>query len=194
MHIPKHFAVTDKNAIYAFIKQNAFGQLISNCKGRIFSSHIPLLLTEDKSRLVGHLGINNPQVEGIQGQEVLVTFQGPHDYISPSWYKKRGVPTWNYQVVHIYGRCEVFTEPDTLRTAVEDLTAKYESHLSRPWQPDYNATMLKAIVGFEVLVDDIQCQFKLSQNRSAAEREEIITQLRVLGSNQLADAMSRNEL
>jgi len=93
MYIPKDFEVTDKKELYAFIEKNAFGQLISNSEGRIVSSHIPFVLSEDKGRLLGHLAKNNSQLQDIDGQEVLVSLQGAHDYISPSWYRDPGVPT-----------------------------------------------------------------------------------------------------
>ena len=104
MYIPKHFNVSDKEEILAFIKGNSFGQLISLVEGKLFSSHIPFLFRGENQSLLCHVAKNNPQWENIEGQEVLITFQGPHDYVSPSWYSSPGVPTWNYQSVHIYGK------------------------------------------------------------------------------------------
>ena len=103
MYIPKHFEVTDEDEIFAFIEENAFGQLISHVKGRLFSTHLPFLLSENRKKIVGHLAGKNPQQSELEGQEVLVSLEGPHDYISPAWYSSPGVPTWNYQAVHVYG-------------------------------------------------------------------------------------------
>ena len=127
MYIPKHFNVTDKEEILGFIKANAFGQLISLVKGKLFSSHIPFLLSNDNQSLICHVAKSNPQWESIEGQEVLVTFQGPHDYVSPSWYSSPGVPTWNYQSVHIYGKPHLITELEQLSSIVNELTGIYES-------------------------------------------------------------------
>ncbi|MFA7555579.1 MAG: FMN-binding negative transcriptional regulator [Spongiibacteraceae bacterium] len=194
MYIPECFEVTDKNKIYAFIELNAFGQLISNSDGRLFSTHIPFFLSEDKTRLLGHLARQNPQAKDIEGQEILVTLQGAHDYISPSWYAGSGVPTWNYQAVHVYGQCKVFNDPNKLKRVVDTLTKKYESNFPSPWQPDYNSSMLGAIIGIEININEIQCKYKLSQNRSEQDQKQVIDELKVNGSKQLAEAMQRNKL
>ena len=101
MFIPNSFKVTDEKEIFSFIKANAFGQLISSKNDRILSSHIPFLLSDDKTKLIGHLTKVNPQVADIENRQVLISLQGAHDYISPSWYEGAGVPTWNYQARNI---------------------------------------------------------------------------------------------
>ena len=193
MYIPKPFEVTDEKEIYEFVEANAFGQLVSNCEGRLFSTHIPFSLSNDRTQLLGHLAKQNPQVNDIQDEEILVTLQGAHDYISPSWYVGSGVSTWNFQSVHIYGHCKVFNDPEALRQVVNTLTNKYESTMAKPWLPEYNPKMLGAIVGIEITISEIQCQYKLSQNRSKKDQEKVIEKLLTSGSNQLAEAMSRNE-
>ena len=192
MYIPKHFEVTDDDQIFAFIEDNGFGQLISSVQGKLFSSHIPFLLSSDKQKLVGHLAKQNPQHSDIDTQSVLVTLQGPHAYISPSWYRSLGVPTWNYQAVHIYGVCQVFDDREKLKILLESLTGKYESAFQVPWQPDYKASMLGAIIGIEITIDEIQGKFKLSQNRPAKDKQRVIEQLSKSGSINLARAMRRN--
>lgn len=194
MFIPKHFDVSEQKEIFAFIEANAFGQLISNVGGRLFSTHIPFFLSKDKTKLVAHLATQNPQIQGIEKQEVLVTLQGEHGYVSPSWYIGSGVPTWNYQAVHIYGKCEAFDAPNKLKLVVDSLTKKYESNFSNPWQPEYSYSMLEAIVGIEISINEIQCKYKLSQNRSAQDRENVIVKLRANGSEELAKTMQDNEL
>ena len=191
MFIPRAFEIKDKNEIISFIQQNAFGQLISSNQGRLLSSHLPFLLSDDQTKLIGHLTKVNPQVEDIQNQQVLITLQGAHDYISPSWYEGAGVPTWNYQAVHINGECKTFDDRDQLKHLVDTLTAKYEAQFDEPWMPEYKAAMLGAIVGFEVSIDDIQAQYKLSQNKSDNDRERVIKALEALGSNDHAIAMKR---
>ena len=126
MYIPRHFAVSDRDEMFAFIEANAFGQLISSVAGRPFSTHMPFLLSADRTSCIGHLAKQNPQHAEIGGQQVLISLQGPHDYVSPSWYRSPGVPTWNYQAVHIYGRCRVFTDREKLKSLVDALTARYE--------------------------------------------------------------------
>ena len=193
MFIPKSFKVIDEKEIQAFIQANAFGQLISSKDGHLLCTHIPFLVSDDKTKLIGHLAKINPQAQDIEDQEVLITLQGAHDYISPSWYEAPGVPTWNYQAVHVYGKCKTFDEPEALKTVVDTLTHKYESHFDQPWKPNYKAAMLGAIIGFEVVISEIQAKYKLSQNRSDQDRKQVIDALENIGSNELVKAMKRNE-
>ncbi len=192
MYIPRYFEVTDRGEIFAFVEENGFGQLISTVEGRFFASHLPFLVTQDRSGIICHLAKQNPQHLELDGQEVLITLQGAHDYISPSWYGGPGVPTWNYQAVHIYGRCRVFNDADRLRNVVETLANKYEAALDPPWQPAYGAAMLSAIIGVEIIITDVQCKYKLSQNRPVQDRVQVVDKLKSLGSNALAEAMERN--
>ena len=191
MYIPKNFEVTETIEIFSFIEKNAFGQIISNLHGKLFSTHIPFLISDDKKQLLGHLAKQNLQIQDLDGQEVLITLEGPHDYISPSWYEGVGVPTWNYRAVHIYGICKVFNDPERLAHVVNTLTEKYESKFEKPWKPTYKATMLGAITGIEITITDIQCQYKLSQNRSDQDQKNVILKLKHNGSTLLAEAMER---
>ena len=189
MYIPKHFHITDRDEIFSFIEHNAFGQIISNVQGRLFSTHIPFLVSDDKQKLFGHFARQNPQSKNINGQEVMITLEGPHGYISPSWYLNPGVPTWNYQAVHIYGICKILPELTAVKTIVDTLSNKYEEAFETYWEPDYNAGMLKHIVGFEIEITQIQCKYKLSQNRSEQDLNSVIKQLQNRGSKTLADAV-----
>jgi transcriptional regulator len=191
MYLPKHFEVSDETEKLAFIETNNFGQLISQVDGRLFSTHIPFLLNKDKTRLVGHLARKNSQHEQIVGQEVLVTFQGAHDYISPSWFATPGVPTWNYQAVHVYGTCELIDEAEGVADIVDALTAKHEAQFENPWQPEYKAAMLNAIIGIEININEIQGKYKLSQNRPEQDQRQITDKLKSTDS-QLASVMKRN--
>jgi transcriptional regulator len=193
MYIPKYFEITDKNEQFAFIAANGFGQLISTSNDRPCSTHLPFLLSEDKTKLLAHLAIQNSQVDSINGQQVLVTLQGAHDYISPSWYEGAGVPTWNYQAAHIYGVCQTFTDAEKLEYVVNKLTAKYEANMPSPWQPDYNPKMLNAIIGIEISISEIQCKYKLSQNKSEQDQQQVIEQLNENGSKAVAKAMQREK-
>jgi len=188
MYIPKSFNVTDEKEIISFIKSNAFGQLISLVDGKLFSSHIPFLYSEKNQSLLCHLAKNNPQWSSLESQEILVTFQGPDDYVSPSWYSSVGVPTWNYQSVHVYGIPEITTEKEKLCSIVNEMTKIYESAFEQPWEPEYKESMLNAIVGIEISITDIQCKYKLSQNRPKEDRVQIIEEHKKRGSSKLSKA------
>jgi len=193
MYIPKHFEVYDEAEKLAFIEVNSFGQLISQVDDRLFSTHIPFLLNKEKTHLLGHLAKQNPQHEQIVGQEVLVTFQGAHDYISPSWFASPGVPTWNYQAVHVYGVCKLIDEAEDVADIVDALTAKHEAQFENPWKPEYRAAMLNAIIGFEISINEMQGKYKLSQNRPERDQKHIVENLSKLNSQDLAEEMQRSK-
>jgi transcriptional regulator len=88
----------------------------------------------------------------------------------------------------------VLKTSEELQEIVNALTIKYEAAFKAPWQPQYKPAMLGAIVGVEVTISEIQCKYKLSQNRPSEDRAKVIEQLKAVGSNKLAEAMMRNEL
>lgn len=190
MYIPKHFEIVDDTEISKFIEANSFGQLVSLHEGAIVSTHLPFLFDAGSRVLVGHLAKENPQWQQLQNQKVLATLQGNHAYISPNWYESAGVPTWNYQAVHIEGIANSFTDLEKLKHVVDTLTEKNESVYLNPWKPDYAASMLRGIVGVEIAITSIRCKFKISQNRSAQDQSRVQEQLALGGHQALADAMN----
>ena len=117
------------------------------------------------------------------GTDVMVLFQGPHAYISPSWYLAPGVPTWNYAVAHVYGSARAIDDPSRIKEIVERLTEKYECNNRPPWVPAYDQGLLQAIVGIEIGIKEVQGKFKLGQNRSAADRAAVVSRLEASGSD-----------
>ncbi|MFT4814619.1 MAG: transcriptional regulator [Pseudohongiellaceae bacterium] len=192
MYIPKHFEITDKTEVSKFIKANSFGQLISVIDTAIVSTHVPFLFDAESRVLMCHMAKANPQWQQIQKQKVLVTLQGEHAYVSPNWYESAGVPTWNYQAVHIEGIAESFTDPEKLKRVVDTLTEQNESDYPNPWEPDYAASMLRGIVGIEIAITSIQCKYKLSQNRSVRDQFNVQEQLADGGHEALANAMNKS--
>ena len=192
MYIPKHSEITDETEISKFIEANSFGQLISLIDTEIVSTHIPFLFDAESRVLLAHMAKANPQWQQIQEQKVLVTLQGEHAYISPCWYESAGVPTWNYQAVHIRGIAESFTDPKKLKRMVDKLTKQNESGYPDPWQSDYSASMLRGIIGIEISITSIQCKFKLSQNRSVQDQSNVQEQLADRGHEALANAMTKS--
>lgn len=192
MYIPKHFEITDEAEISKFIEANSFGQLVSLHDAAIVSTHIPFLFDAENRVLVGHMAKANPQWQQIQKQKVLVTLQGEHAYVSPSWYESAGVPTWNYQAVHIEGIAESFSDSEKLKRVVDTLTEQNEAGYPNPWEPDYAASMLRGIIGIEIAITSIQCKFKLSQNRSACDQSNVQEQLANAGHEALANEMNKS--
>jgi transcriptional regulator len=185
MYIPRRYEEKDKDRIYAFIRENSFAILITVLDGRPIGTHIPLKLeTGDDGRdaLVGHISIGNEQKTTLaDGVSVLAIFPGPHAYISPRWYTEMNVPTWNYLAVHVYGTVQLM-ERKALREALSRLIDTYEQHLPHPVHlEEMSEKMLednfRGIVGFRILIDEIQAARKLSQNRDEQSYHQVIDQL-----------------
>lgn len=199
MYIPKHFKLTDLDEIQEFIHTNSFGTLTTTKNGRPIATHLPLQLTKEGEDffISGHMAYGNPQWKTFETcKDVLVTFQGPHAYISSSWYEKENVPTWNYQAVHLYGAAKLLDEAE-LKADLTKLMQKYEQHREHPvlWET-LSLSMLekeiKGIVGFKIQVTEVQAASKMSQNRNETDYKNIIDQLHSEGntdSSKMAEAM-----
>ena len=178
MYIPTAFRVVDRETLYDFIEQHGFATLVTASQGGPVASHVPLWLDRERQVVAGHLARANPQCDLLTGLESLAIFQGPHAYISPTWYAATpAVPTWNYTAVHVTG---IATRLSDERTAevVDRLVSKYESGRANPWPndlpPEFRQRMLAGIVGFELPLDRIEGKFKLGQNRSAADQKGVV--------------------
>ncbi|WP_396634081.1 FMN-binding negative transcriptional regulator [Maribacter sp. R86514] len=194
MFIPEHYKNTDTKEIHDFLKNNSFGILINTIEGKPWGTHIPLELSknsEDKDILVGHIATANLQSKNlVDGDEVLCIFNGPHSYISSSWYKEEEVPTWNYIAVHVYGTIKIQTSEELLRS-LHELVDKYEQQSEHPISLNNMSkkTMrqVKGIIGFEIEINDIQAVNKLSQGREH-DHQKIIHELDNQGSPEKAVA------
>jgi transcriptional regulator len=181
MYLPAHFIENDPARLETLIRGNSFGVLVSVHEGLPVASHLPLLYDRHvgkNGRLIGHMARGNPQWKSLaDGQTVLAIFQGPHAYISPSWYESPGVPTWNYAVAHLYGKAALIEERDALEGIVRRLTAFHEPGAGEAGAPGVSPEMwsrlLGMIVGFEIEVAEIQGKFKLSQNRSREDQRRV---------------------
>jgi transcriptional regulator len=184
MYIPKHFEQTDERALWDLVDEHSFGTLLTVVDGQPFASHLPFLSDRAARVLHCHVARANPQWQHLaSSSRVLAIFAGPHGYISPTWYEEPGVPTWNYAVVHAHGEARIVDDIEHTRRHVEALAARFEHGRAAPWVPDYDARRLAGIVGIEVRVGKLEGKFKLSQNRSAADRANVVAQLTASGSD-----------
>lgn len=201
MYIPSRYKLTDEETIRKLIHEHAFGTIVVSDNGKPIASHIPLMLREIEGEdyITGHVALANPIWRIIEAQDdpVLVIFQGPHAYISASWYLAKEVPTWNYQAVHIYGKASIMSEEE-LQEDLILLLEKYEKHRdnARIWEnlTEQNKKQMKGIKGFKIKIEDIQATSKLSQNRSDTDYQRIIDHLRLEDdprSNEMADLMEK---
>ena len=196
MYIPRRYEQKDAEKIRAFIKEHSFAILITVREGRPMGTHIPLLLESDpngQEALVGHISIGNEQKDALtDGAGVLAIFPGPHAYISPRWYTELNVPTWNYLSVHVYGKVQLM-KGEALRAALSRLIDNYEQPLPRPVHLEEIPEKvleddLRGIVGFRIVIDEIQAAWKLSQNRDEQSYHQVIGQLE--GGDESAKAVA----
>ena len=185
MYIPSHFRESDERVLAEFIDAYSFGTLVTVEGALPFASHLPFLHDREGRTLHAHVARGNPQWQHIAANaDVLVMFQGPHGYVSPTWYAKPGVPTWNYTAVHVYGRARVLDDAAATGRHVEKLAARFERGSAAPWVPEYDSRMLSGIVGIEIAIGEIQGKFKLSQNRSAEDRTRVVARLEASGADE----------
>src|SRR6185295_14409032 len=141
-----------------------------------------------------HLARANPHSRSLGGRNTLVIFNGPSTYVTPRWYRDPlNVPTWNYAVVHAQGVPSLVEDFEGIRSILVQTTERFESGSAKPWTldlpRDFEAQLVGAIVGFKIPLERIEAKFKLSQNRSPADREGVLQDLR-----ERTDEMSRKIL
>jgi transcriptional regulator len=188
MYVPKQFRNNDASTITDFIRHHGFGILVSQADSRMVATHIPLELSEDETKLTGHIARANPQWKNFDNDaEVMIIFPGPHAYVSSSWYDHENVPTWNYIAVHVYGKIKII-EGEVLYSALKHLMDKYERTSEHPvsvekMSPEYVRQSIKGLVGFEVNITSIEAAYKLSQNRDRKNFANVINELEKRGDH-----------
>jgi transcriptional regulator len=187
MYQPDHFRVDDLLQMHALMRQRPFAALVSGGEMGLYATHLPTVLKNDApfGLIECHLARANPHWKELaEGDEALMIFQGPEGYITPNWYASKTehgkvVPTWNYAVVHAYGRPEVVSDKHWLRRHVAELTAQQEAYEARPWAlsdapESYVEVMLRGIVGFRFAITRLEGKWKMSQNREPKDRDGVV--------------------
>jgi transcriptional regulator len=184
---PAHFAQSDPQALAGLMQAHPLAVLVTAGADGPEADHVPLQYDAATGTLRGHVARANPLWRQADGQPVLAVFRGPEAYVSPSWYPSKAehhkvVPTWNYAVVHAHGTLRAVDDADWLRQLVGDLTDRHEAGRPAPWSvsdapQDYIAQMLRAIVGVEITLTRLEGKWKVSQNRSAADRDGVAAAL-----------------
>jgi transcriptional regulator len=207
MYQPDDFRVEDVSEMHALMRARPFAALVSSGSAGLYASHLPTVL-KDEGRcgvIECHLARPNPHWKDLaEGNEALMIFQGPEGYITPNWYPSKAqhgkaVPTWNFAVVHAYGRPEVMKDKDWLLQHVTELTAQQESREAKPWSPSdapaiYIEIMLRGIVGFRFAITRLEGKWKMSQNREVQDRVGVVKGLsaRAAGDDiEIAEVVSR---
>jgi transcriptional regulator len=188
MYIPRANEERRIPVIHALIASQPLAALVTLGAGGLLASHLPMILEEDGSEfgiLKGHVSRANTQWRDLMPSvDALAIFAGPHHYISPSWYREKEehgkvVPTWNYAVVHAYGPLTVIEDGQWLFAHLETLTNTHEAGLPLPWKvgdaPEaFIRSMMEGIVGLELPIRRLEGKWKVSQNRSQADRKGVV--------------------
>jgi len=188
VYLPSHFEETRVEFLHGLIREHSLGALVTLGAEGLNANHVPFEIAATPApfgTLQCHVARGNPVWRDIsKDSETLVIFQGAQAYITPSWYatkKETGkvVPTYNYLVVHAYGRLRVVEDRAWLRNLVERLTSRHEAGRQEPWKvtdapEDYLETMLGAIVGIEIPVTRLLGKWKASQNRPTVDRDGVV--------------------
>jgi len=201
MYIPTSNLETRRPTLFEFMRRNSFAVLIAHARGETVATHLPVMLEEgegENGTLYAHVARVNPHAKMLN-QEALCVFSGPHAYISPTWYEvKNAVPTWNYAAVHAYGTPRELSEEE-LRVLLGKMVETYEAGFEKPWKmdlsPEYEAGLLKAIVGFKIPITKLEGKWKLSQNRTRDEQARVIAGLNAQtdeNAREVARMMDRN--
>lgn len=200
MHIPSSFAETRTEVMQALIQTHPLGSLVTHNPDGLNGNHLPFELDGSVGEfgvLRAHAARNNPFWRSHAKElDVLVMFHGPQAYVSPQWYPSKAidgkaVPTWNYISVHAHGPLHIHDSPVWLRAQLDRLTARHEASQAVPWRLDqapagYIEHLLSLIVGIEIPIRRLQGKWKLSQNRTAADRHGVIAGLQQQSAGQAA--------
>ena len=181
MYQPDSFRVDDVPQIHALMRARPFAALVSSSGSTgVYATHLPTVLKDEGAlgRVECHVARANPHWKYLaESGEVLMIFQGADGYVTPSWYPSKArhgkvVPTWNYAIVHAYGRPELVNDKAWLRQHVAELSAQQEAHERTPWSlsdapESYIDVMLRGIVGIRLPLTRLEGKWKMSQNREA---------------------------
>ena len=188
VYTPPFNVAADEAELRAFVAGVRAGWLVTNGHDSAPSAtYLPVIWRGDT--VIAHFAKANPHWREIGSDTpALVIVTGPDAYVSPTWYAAKAehgkvVPTWNYSAVHLTGLAHVHHDPEWLRMAVEELTGEHEQGREAPWHVTdapsaYIDGQLRGIVGVELTVSKVEGKAKLSQNRSRADREGVVTGLR----------------
>ncbi len=201
MYLPAHFEEKRPEVLHELVCTHPLGLLVTLADAGLQANSVPFFLDADPAggpgSLRSHLARANPLWrEARTDVEALVVFQGPQAYVSPSWYPSKAehgkvVPTWNYVMVQARGVLRAIDDAAWVHALVSRLTTHHEAGQAKPWAvtdapADYIDTMTRAIVGIEILLTALTGKWKVSQNRSAADRAGVAAGLAAAGDDDSA--------
>ncbi len=204
MYIPPHFNEERVDVLHQLIREHGLATLVTYGPSGLIASHVPLVLDTSASAIprgapatARCAAICRARISSgattLPDVPALAIFAGPQHYITPSWYPAKTehgkvVPTWNYIVVHAYGRLETYDDRESLLANVEALTTHHEASRPEPWKvsdapASYIDAQLKGIIGISLRIDRLEGKWKISQNRSAADQASVAAALHEAGTD-----------
>lgn len=180
------FSLADPAAIKQLIRENPWATIVSDTTEGLVASHYPVLVDEDREELsiVTHLGRPDDLVHELGRHELLVVIQGPHGYISPSWYDENpAVPTWNFVAAHLRGVPEILSPEENFAVLgrlvdhFEDRVPEPRRMLGTPADAAYAERLQSGTVGMRLTPTSVTAKAKLSQNRPAHIVDSVIEHL-----------------
>lgn len=183
MYIHKFYREENREKILESLRQIDFATLVAYDGEKPVASHLMMEVMEEGEKLFvnGHMSKANDLWKMLdKNVEVLVIFQGPHTYISPTWYNHVNVPTWNYQSVHVYGKPQIITDKSLTYGILKRLMDRYEPNGPSAMEAlpqDFVEKEMKGIVAFQIEVTKIEASYKLSQNRDDESYQNIVAEL-----------------
>ena len=178
-HTPRYL-MTDPLDVKRVIRGNAWATFVTNTSKGLVASHYPVILDEsreDEIVIVSHFGRPDDELHELGQHEVLVIIQGPHDYVSSSFYEQDDfVPTWNHVTAHLYGKPEVLSDDENFMM-LSKLTDHFEQHFeggrSLSENEEKARQTAKGTVGLRMVVTRFDARAKLSQNKSDGVKDRI---------------------
>jgi len=187
MYTPKPYENKDRAELHDCMRRWSFATLITHGANGSQATHLPFLLDAEDGpmgTLTTHLARANGQLADLQaGVPAMVIFQGPHAYVSPSWYDNQlTFPTWNYAAIHVRGVPACIESPEEVRGVLDRTVRQYDEPLGGAWRfpampPEMIVPRLKAIVAVRIPIESLEGKFKFNQDKSAADREGVIRAL-----------------
>ncbi|MEL7689103.1 FMN-binding negative transcriptional regulator [Citromicrobium bathyomarinum] len=194
MHPNPLFRSDDRQLFETLIDQIGFGMVFLTTPDGPRVAHTPLLSTGDGA-VQFHLARGNALTRHLDGATALVTVNGPDAYVSPRWYDNRDtVPTWDYVALEMEGRVRRMAD-EGLEAFLHAVIGKFESRIEgEPWRAAESSEamwskLFRGIVGFEMEVQAWRPTLKLSQKKSASERESIAAGHEANGNAAIATLM-----
>ena len=209
MYVPKHFVIDDIQQLHDTMHDMAAATVVSNGVDGLIASHVPIELLRDQGEhgtIRCHFARANPHAKVMaeavaEAQELLLIFQGPQGYISPSWYPSKQttegkvVPTWNYLAIHAYGTATTFEGTEALLPHLEALTNQHEGTRHKPWAvsdapDDFIELLARGIIGVEITLTRIDGKKKMNQNKTAADQTGMRAGLMAEGRDDLLNLIT----